>query len=1475
MINCKRRLSLVLSLCLVLLIFFVSPAAFAVDDPAAFSVDTRVSMEDRTVSFDVSIENNPGTWRGSLYIQVKSDDFSASGYTYEIVDEARSYYPNLTVTTSGTSTISFICTYDTGGDTVNYNGKIFTLTIPMADDIMPGEKIVSTLLPYIWTQAGYTNSTGRVSLVKPIISCVIDDFGPTLVESITITPESKTIKTTEKNLQLAATVLPENATNKAVTWTSSNTDVATVNAKTGLVTVTAAGDTTITATATYGTSDAVTGVCEITVEVGVQSILLIGEDGAPALISVGETVLREPIVTPENAANKTLSWTSSNTGVATVDEDGEVTAVAPGLSLITATSEDGGKSASYRVAVTEDDLTANAARVGEETYDTLEEAIEAAASGDTVYLLRDYLCEYTSGYLTINLKDGVSLDLGGNALVGSVLVVPEGATVPYIRNGAIYGGGGTFGSAVQVAGTLDLIEDCEIDAKIGLYVTGLVSAVEDCVITTTSYAFSANASSNGASQGTINNVRGCIANPGDGIFLFDHGKAYGGYITIYSGQYGGKVEATLSQYITLYGGQFKDRGVSYCAAGLTMTDEPNENGYYEVIPGEAATGTLTITVTPAEATVALKKSGESEVITPDSSSGGSFVYTVELGAEHDYTVSHTGYDTKTGSITPVHEATVFPISLNQTSGGGQTPTTVKGGDFITSGGTYEVEGAGNDREDILGTITITTRDAVTLVGKGISGSGNMYSGLTIDCASGANLTIQDLWVNNNFGQGTASGDVHPGQNIIIFTGSGNTLSLQNESLLENQEYVQGAGIYVPKGTSLTIDGPGTLYLYKYSQGAGIGGNSNEASGSITFAGGQIFIKGSKTGPLIGGDLMTSATNSIKNDDIYFTGGEVFLVNIAQGAAIGSSKQGTCAGNVYLTGGNLTIVSSFIGSAIGYGGNASGDPGTLIVTGGSFKAVRTGNSIYGNSVTDVTYIDDSLVTAKKQDNSGNEVRRLIFDTVNLSSKANSFTVSSSTGLKYSGGLHSYIYTASTTTVNNFTPSSADTNLYFYLPMKAQTLTINNETFDVTWDDSTNDFVVKKGDTIISGGTASQGEITTSVPIESTTTVTNGKATTTVTEQAVTTGIEAAAKAGEKGLIIKADTEGKEAVSTTFSVPKASAQAIAKADLNLTVEAADGSRVTLTPETMNSLSGQADGSALAINVTHESKQTAADIINAAKQLDGMDVDLDNSLAVSVTVTSGGKDITSFTGSMAIDLPVDSTKYTVGGAYKVYQISADGSVEVITGTCVKADGIVYVRVSVSHLSTFVVSNEKTLDYNDVKVGAWYYDAVAYVTEKGLMNGTGDKTFSPESNMTRAMLVTVLYRLEGKPDVTAANAFTDVDSDEWYTDAVIWASANDIVDGYGNGVFGTNDNVTREQMAAILYRYASYKGYDVAKVNELSAYTDAESIASYALAAMRWSNAEGLITGRTATTLAPDGTATRAEVATILMRFAENVAK
>ena len=186
-------------------------------------------------------------------------------------------------------------------------------------------------------------------------------------------------------------------------------------------------------------------------------------------------------------------------------------------------------------------------------------------------------------------------------------------------------------------------------------------------------------------------------------------------------------------------------------------------------------------------------------------------------------------------------------------------------------------------------------------------------------------------------------------------------------------------------------------------------------------------------------------------------------------------------------------------------------------------------------------------------------------------------------------------------------------------------------------------------------------------------------------------------------------------------------------------------------------------------------------------------------------------------------------------------------------------------------------TSAFSDVKTSAWYHEDVQYVSENGLMKGTGENLFSPDATTTRGMIVTILYRLEGEPVVDYAMGFTDVAEGEWYTEAVRWAASEGIVGGYGGGLFGSDDAVTREQLAVILYRYAVYKGYDVSigEDTNILSYTDAFEISEYAVPAFQWACGAGVIEGVTESTLVPRGNATRAQVATMLMRFCVNVAK
>ena len=176
--------------------------------------------------------------------------------------------------------------------------------------------------------------------------------------------------------------------------------------------------------------------------------------------------------------------------------------------------------------------------------------------------------------------------------------------------------------------------------------------------------------------------------------------------------------------------------------------------------------------------------------------------------------------------------------------------------------------------------------------------------------------------------------------------------------------------------------------------------------------------------------------------------------------------------------------------------------------------------------------------------------------------------------------------------------------------------------------------------------------------------------------------------------------------------------------------------------------------------------------------------------------------------------------------------------------------------------------LPFADVRESDWYRSAVAYVYEQGLMNGITADRFGPDEPTTRGMIVTIFHRLEGSPEAPAP-AFPDVRADFYYAQPIAWAEANGIVTGYEDGTFGPEDNITREQLAAILYRFARYKGWDTGAGVSLDRFPDAARISPYAVQPIAWAVGEGLISGMANGTMSPGGTATRAEAATILMRL------
>ena len=233
-------------------------------------------------------------------------------------------------------------------------------------------------------------------------------------------------------------------------------------------------------------------------------------------------------------------------------------------------------------------------------------------------------------------------------------------------------------------------------------------------------------------------------------------------------------------------------------------------------------------------------------------------------------------------------------------------------------------------------------------------------------------------------------------------------------------------------------------------------------------------------------------------------------------------------------------------------------------------------------------------------------------------------------------------------------------------------------------------------------------------------------------------------------------------------------------------------------------------------------------------------------------------------AIGTVTDASGDKIAAARTAYNKLTDAQKELVSN---------YHKLTAAEAEYAALTAPVALPFTDV-TGHWALDSIRKVYDLGLMTGTKATRFSPDTALNRAMLVTILYRLEGSPAVSSASVYTDVATGAWYTDAVAWAAQHGITVGYGNGKFGPTDDITREQMATILLRYAQYKSYDTTASANLRSYTDAGDISAWALEALQWANGAGLISGRTNTLLAPAGSTTRAETAVILVRFLEQIA-
>ena len=387
-----------------------------------------------------------------------------------------------------------------------------------------------------------------------------------------------------------------------------------------------------------------------------------------------------------------------------------------------------------------------------------------------------------------------------------------------------------------------------------------------------------------------------------------------------------------------------------------------------------------------------------------------------------------------------------------------------------------------------------------------------------------------------------------------------------------------------------------------------------------------------------------------------------------------------------------------------------------------------------------------------------------------------------------------------------------------------------------------------------------------PVSSTITpvaaIKDGIASASVSYKDLSEAISAAKKSGEDTVTITPEIKGK-VNGIAVSLPKSAAANAAKQGVQLIVET-DKARVSLRAEVLGELAKNS-GSELKLEITEKRAEEVSDKL-AHENLDGASI-------VEVTLMIDGKPVTAFGGkTLLIDIPVDSKRFRAGDTCRVLVLSDDGAAERTSGQCIKKNDALFVRVETTHLSTFVVMRDAALPFTDVADTAWYADAVQYVYENGLMTGVSESEFAPDGTATRGQIVTILWRLAGSPVVNYAMRYADVDEGAWYGEAVRWAASTGVVTGYSESSFGPNDAITREQLAAILYRYVKTQGQGFTGMWYFPLrYDDAASISSWADEAMHWCVMKGLLNGTSETALSPRATATRAQLATILQRFCE----
>ena len=369
---------------------------------------------------------------------------------------------------------------------------------------------------------------------------------------------------------------------------------------------------------------------------------------------------------------------------------------------------------------------------------------------------------------------------------------------------------------------------------------------------------------------------------------------------------------------------------------------------------------------------------------------------------------------------------------------------------------------------------------------------------------------------------------------------------------------------------------------------------------------------------------------------------------------------------------------------------------------------------------------------------------------------------------------------------------------------------------------------------------------------------------------------AGKSRETGAVtfdLSALPETVTAASITAETIKAVSEALKEGGEGLTIRL-PGSSVTLDAAALAAVAEQTAGEALVLNVDPVDESA----LNEAQKESLADRQI--AALYDIYLTSGDERISDFgEGKARITLDHAAEEGQKLSGFAVWYAAEDGTREK-QPTSAAAEHISFIA---RHFSIYALTYSDPAEcardescpmsaFDDLDLSLWYHDGVHWALENEIMNGYGEGKFTPNDATSRAMIVTMLHRFEGEPAVSDALDFVDVPEGRWYTEAIRWAAANGIVNGYGDGRFGPNDPLTREQLAAILNRYAKFKGMDTdeGELKPLNRFTDAVEVSEWAVRSMRWAVDAGIINGVAEDLVSPRTEASRAQVATMLMRFA-----